>query len=216
MRRPREIYSQKQVYNRLKKQKLGCVLMAAGNASRFGENKLLADFMGKPLVEHALSAIPKGAFKRVVVVSQYPSVLELGETYGFDSILNPDPAAGISRTITLGLDAIGEVDAAMFMVADQPCLRQETVLGELEFYQQARPGHIVAMGYGKRRGNPAIFPKSFFGELRALSAENGGSHVICAHEDALLLYQVDQDVELRDIDCKQELEQLKAEVSKPF
>lgn len=190
--------------------------MAAGNASRFGENKLFADFMGKPLIEHALSAIPKSAFKRVVVVSQHPSILELAKKYGFDGVMNDDPAAGISRTIGLGLDALGEVDAAMFMVADQPCLRQETVQGEIEFYQAARPGHIVAMGYGKRRGNPAIFPQTFFGELRSLSAENGGSHVICAHEDTLLLYQVDQDLELRDIDNKQELELLKSEASKPF
>lgn len=199
----------------MKKQKLGCVLMAAGNASRFGENKLLADFMGKPIIEHALLAIPKGAFKKVAVVSQYPSVLALAEDHGFEAVLNDDPAAGISRTISLGLDALGEVDAAMFMVGDQPCLRQETVQSQIAFYQ-ARPHHIVAMGYGKRRGNPAIFPKSFFGELRALSAEDGGSHVMCAHEDALLLYQVEQDVELRDVDNRQELEQLKSEVSKPF
>ena len=39
---------------------------------------------------------------------------------------------------------------------------------------------------------------------------------MCAHEDALLLYQVDQDLELRDVDNKQELEALKAEVAKPF
>lgn len=199
----------------MKKQKMGCILMAAGNASRFGENKLLADFMGKPLIEHALSAIPKNAFKRIVVVSQYPSVLVLAEEYGFEPVLNDDPDAGISRTITLGLHALGEVDAALFMVGDQPCLRPETVGSLVEFYQ-ARPEHIVAMGYGKRRGNPAIFPRSFFDELLALSAENGGSHVMCAHEDALLLYQVGQDLELRDIDNKQELEQLKAEVAKPF
>lgn len=199
----------------MKKQKLGCVLMAAGNASRFGENKLLADFMGKPLIEHALAAIPKSAFKRVAVVSQYHSVLELAAEYGFDAVLNDDPSAGISRTISLGLDALGEVDAAMFMVGDQPCLRQETIESQIDFYQ-GRPGYIVAMGYGKRRGNPAIFPKTFFGELKALSAENGGSHVICAHEDALLLYQVEQDLELRDIDNKQELDLLKSEIAKPF
>ena len=60
-----------------KKLKLGCVLMAAGNATRFGENKLLAEFMGRPLIEYALRAIPKDAFKRVAVVSQYVPVLDL-------------------------------------------------------------------------------------------------------------------------------------------
>lgn len=36
--------------------------MAAGNAARFGENKLAAMVNGKPLIEHALDAIRGRAF----------------------------------------------------------------------------------------------------------------------------------------------------------
>ena len=39
--------------------------MAAGNAARFGENKLAAMVNGKPLIEHALDAIPRESFSRV-------------------------------------------------------------------------------------------------------------------------------------------------------
>ena len=39
--------------------------MAAGNAARFGENKLAAMVNGKPLIEHALEAIPRESFSRV-------------------------------------------------------------------------------------------------------------------------------------------------------
>ena len=174
-----------------KKLKLGCVLMAAGNATRFGENKLLAEFMGRPLIEYALRAIPK------------------------DAVENQDPAAGVSHTIRLGLDALQEMDAAMFMVADQPCLRPETVQAQIDFFR-TKPNCIVAMGYGKRRGNPVIFPSYFFPQLRALSGDRGGSHVMSANPDALLLYQVEEDLQLRDVDRKQELEQLKSELSRPF
>ena len=83
--------------------------MAAGNATRFGENKLLAEFMGRPLIEYALRAIPKDAFKRVAVVSQYGPVLDLAGKYGFISVENQDPAAGVSHTIRLGLDALQEI-----------------------------------------------------------------------------------------------------------
>lgn len=38
--------------------------MAAGNAARFGENKLAAMVNGKPLIEHALEAIRGRAFPR--------------------------------------------------------------------------------------------------------------------------------------------------------
>ena len=37
---------------------IGCLLMAAGNASRFGENKLTARFDGQSLFSRALEAIP--------------------------------------------------------------------------------------------------------------------------------------------------------------
>ena len=64
-----------------KKLKLGCVLMAAGNATRFGENKLLAEFMGRPLIEHALRAIPKDAFKKAAVITLLALFLVITSTY---------------------------------------------------------------------------------------------------------------------------------------
>lgn len=48
--------------------------MAAGNAARFGENKLAAMVNGKPLIEHALEAIPRESFSRVLVVTQHKNV----------------------------------------------------------------------------------------------------------------------------------------------
>ena len=65
----------------------GCLLMAAGNASRFGENKLAARFDGQSLFSLALAAIPAEMFARVTVVSQYPALLEEASLAGFDTIL---------------------------------------------------------------------------------------------------------------------------------
>ena len=39
--------------------RVGCVVMAAGNAERFGENKLAAVVDGKTMVERALDAVPE-------------------------------------------------------------------------------------------------------------------------------------------------------------
>ena len=60
----------------MEKLRIGCVVMAAGNASRFGENKLSARVDGKPLLIHALEAVPTDRFCRVVVVTQYPEAAE--------------------------------------------------------------------------------------------------------------------------------------------
>ena len=96
---------------------IGCLLMAAGNASRFGENKLTARFDGQSLFSRALEAIPAGVFVRVTVVSQYPSLLEEASQAGFDAILNDRPEDGISRTIRLGTRAMADCAGILYMVA---------------------------------------------------------------------------------------------------
>ena len=54
--------------------RIGCLIMAAGNASRFGSNKLAAKVDGKMLIEHALETVPREEFARVTVVTQYDEV----------------------------------------------------------------------------------------------------------------------------------------------
>ena len=84
---------------------IGCVVMAAGNAARFGENKLAAIYEGKPLIRHALEAVPKGL--NTVVVTQYDEVESMAAEFGFASIHNAHPDFGISHTIKLGTQACG-------------------------------------------------------------------------------------------------------------
>ena len=188
--------------------KLGCILMAAGSGSRFGVNKLEAMFGGKTLAERALDVIPKEDFYAVAVVTQYPRLMELAQGYGFLTVENRSPEAGISHTIRLGMDVLFDADALMFLVADQPKLKKESVKAEIAFFME-HPQNLVAMGYGTRRGNPVIFPKSYFGELRRLNEDSGGSEVIRRHEDALLLFELGDELELYDVDSVAELTRLK-------
>ncbi len=185
----------------------GCLLMAAGKASRFGENKLTARFDGQSLFSLALAAIPKELFARVTVVSQYPALLEEAARTGFDTILNDRPQDGISRTIRLGTQAMADCAGILYMVADQPLLRAGTVRRMVDVWR-AHPECIAAAAHNGNRGNPCLFPARFFPELCALEADRGGSSVIRRHEDALLLVEAGER-ELFDCDTKQALEILK-------
>lgn len=185
----------------------GCLLMAAGNASRFGENKLTARFDGQSLFSLALAAIPKELFARVTVVSQYLALLEEAARTGFDTILNDRPQDGISRTIRLGTQAMADCAGILYMVADQPLLRAGTVRRMVDVWR-AHPECIAAAAHNGNRGNPCLFPARFFPELCALEADRGGSSVIRRHEDALLLVEAGER-ELFDCDTKQALEILK-------
>ena len=93
--------------------------MAAGNAARFGENKLSAMVNGKPLIEHALEAIPRESFSRVLVVTQHKNVEAAAKKFGFETLRNEHPERGQSETIRLGTVALSDCDALCFMVADR-------------------------------------------------------------------------------------------------
>ncbi len=192
--------------------RLGCVVLAAGNAARFGENKLAAEWNGVPLIRRALEAVPSELFSAVAVVTQYPEVEQLAEEYHFTAVHNPHPDWGISESIRLGLSALGDCGAALFMVSDQPLLRRETVAALTRFYL-AHPDRIAALGSGGVRGNPCIFPARFFPELRSLREDHGGNTVIRRHEDALLLWEVGP-APLTDVDTPEALRSLEEAVRK--
>ena len=88
--------------------KLGCVVMAAGNARRFGDNKLAAQLGGRSLIRRTLEAVPADLFDAVAVVTQYPEVMDLAEDFRFSAVCNRHPDYGISHTIALGLTALGD------------------------------------------------------------------------------------------------------------
>lgn len=187
--------------------KIGCLLMAAGNAARFHSNKLLAELNGKPVIRYALEAIPRSAFHRILVVTQYPEVEALARDFGFAHLRNSRPEAGISHTIRLGTEALGDCDAILYMVADQPLLDSAAIERILTVWQ-ARPDSIVGAAHNGRRGSPNLFPREFFPELCALEGDRGGNAVIARHPDRLRLVEVAPQA-LLDVDTPEALEALR-------
>ena len=191
---------------------VGCVVMAAGNAERFGENKLAAVLDGKTLLERALDAVPADGLQAVAVVVQDAAAEDIVRRYGFLPLRNERPELGQSRTIRLGAEALRDgCRAILFMVADQPLLRRESAAKLVAVWRE-RPDRIVAAAHDGVRGNPCVFPAEFFPELCALEGDTGGSAVICRHADRLLLTELDPR-ELADVDTKAALEQLKTGLS---
>lgn len=187
--------------------RLGCVIMAAGESRRFGENKLLRCFDGVPLYARALSAVPKDVFAQVCVVTAYAPVLEQAEALGFQTVLNDRPDLGISRTICMGLEKLKDCDGVAFMTADQPLLTART-LENLAASFASEPACIWAAAHHGRRGNPCLFPRDLFAELFSLNGDVGGSRVIKAHPDRLRFLEIPE-MELADCDTAEALWELK-------
>ncbi len=185
--------------------KIGCVVLAAGNARRFGSNKLNAQVEGVSLIRRALDAVRGGL--ATVVGSQDPDSLALAGEYGFDALLNDRPEQGLSRSVWLGLAHLTDCDGVLFLVSDQPRLKRDSVEALAALWAQ-NPETIAAMAHNGVRGNPCLFPARLFPELLALTGDRGGSAVIRHHEDDLILLETDAP-ELADVDTPAALEQVR-------
>ena len=188
--------------------RIGCVILAAGDSTRFKGNKLLAEIGGKTVIERAFDAVPVDELCSLAVVTQYDCIRELAERRGFRCIMNSRPEDGLSLSVRLGTRELeDECDGIVYMVADQPMLGRGSVEGMIELFRE-RPESIVAMSSGGKRGNPCLFPRKYYAELRALEGDSGGRSVIEKHEDDLILFEAPR-YELADVDTPQDMADIK-------
>lgn len=186
----------------------GCVLMASGLGRRFGGNKLLAAFRGRPLLQYALAATAD-IFARRVVVTRHPAVAALCREQGIETVLHSEPRR--ADTIRLGLAALQAqgpgLSGCLFCPCDQPLLRRETVAA-LALAAARDNTAIWRPAADGVPGAPVLFPAWAFPELAALPEGAGGGAVIRRHRDRLRLLAIPDGAELADVDTPADLDRL--------
>ena len=185
--------------------KIGCVIMASGLGKRFGGNKLMADFGGKPMILRALQASEALKTHRVVV-TRHQDVADLCQDLGVAVVLHDLPHR--SDTVRLGLEALGDVDACMFLPADQPLLQPETV-ELLVSHWEADQQSILRPSCEETPGSPVIFPAWTFPQLRSLPEGTGGGWVMKRDPERVKTVPISDPYELMDADTPETLAMLK-------
>ena len=194
--------------------------MASGQSRRFQspgtpwQNKLLADFLGGPLLGRILDLTDTAPLAARTVVTRSAEVAAYCRARGVDVLLHGQPER--SDTIRLGLaraEALAAVPLAgcMFCPSDQPLLGPESLLALLHsFSGQPERIHRLYWPPGNSPGNPVIFPRRLFPALGALPAGAGGSFLIEKYPEQVTLVPVREDAELLDVDTREDLARLAA------
>lgn len=214
------------------------ILLAAGLSKRFGggENKLLYQVEGVPMYRRALLCaleIKKRWETDIILVASHPEIIrQTAGLEGVRTVVNRDPAAGISRSIALGIRAAWELyggerpdDWLLFSVCDQPWLTAKEVsrliekavseAGKGERGENAEKGSrraeralaekgILALSCGGEAKNPVMFRAGYSKELLALYGDRGGKAVLKRHRDDVLLIEAESERALEDLDVRPE------------
>ena len=160
------------------------ILLAAGQSTRFGRQKLLEPWGDEPLVRSAARCLLDAGLQPVVaVVSLDDRLRDALAGLPLTIVENAHPEEGISSSIAIGLRALPETaQAALIAVGDQPYMTAEAIEQLVDAFE---PGRIIVPRFGDHRGNPPVFDRRFFPELLALTGDQGGQRVITSHADSV-------------------------------
>lgn len=164
-------------------QKIGAVILAAGESSRFAQPKQLLSFRGKTLVRTVIDAAREAGCSPVAVVIGSNSEKVQQELPHADvvNVQNKNWQRGIGSSIRIGVQALinqmPDVEAILLLVCDQPAVNGQFI-ERLIATREATKKKIVAASYANTVGVPAIFDRSLFKELLALGDESGAKSII--------------------------------------
>lgn len=180
--------------------------MASGLGTRFGGNKLMADFGGKPMIQWILDATTN-LFARRVVVTRNEGVRELCQRLNIDCVFHDLPHR--SDTVRLGLEQMPDsLDGCMFCLADQPYLTYST-LYRLAEAATCNPDNIWRLICEDTLGSPVWFPMSLVDELSHLPEGKGGNVVAKRHDSIVRTVSISNPLELQDIDTRELCDELR-------
>lgn len=166
---------------------VGVILLAAGGSSRLGTPKqLLRDASGETLLARATRAALASACHPVVVVlgAGADAIRPALEGLPVTVAVNPDWESGMAASLQTGLAVLGDADAALVMLCDQPGVTPALLTSLVDTYH--RTGHaLVACEYGGILAVPALFDHSLFPDLQALRGEQGARRVIQSYAGPL-------------------------------
>jgi molybdenum cofactor cytidylyltransferase len=192
--------------------RLAALILAAGQSSRMGENKLLIDFDGIPLLSRVVNAALESRVDPVVVVTGNDSDrierLLSGRKVLF--VHNSNYEQGLSSSLQKGLEALPEdIDGAMILLGDMPLISTKHIDAIIGQFDRMFPRILVPEWEG-RCGNPVVWPRRFFPEMRKLTGDQGARNLLREFSSCVEKIRFDDEAVLVDVDTPDDLSQLRS------
>ncbi len=175
--------------------RIAAALLAAGKGSRFGGNKLEAMLGDTMLGLHAARALASVDPEWLIAVCNpaHVSFTTSLQEMRFEIVVNDSPAAGLSRSLLLAVQAAqtAGADGLLVALADMPLVTPTHLAALIDAFEKQGREQCVATASGTQRMPPAIFPRSMFAELTRMTGDAGArsllkdAHVVAADPGTL-------------------------------
>ncbi|MBK8784029.1 MAG: putative selenium-dependent hydroxylase accessory protein YqeC [Anaerolineales bacterium] len=178
------------------------IILAAGQATRYGSAKQLLDWKGKPFVRHIAETALHSGLWPVAVITGFRSadVESCLKDLPVEIVHNPEYQEGQSTSIKAGVASLPQkVGGAVFLLADQPQIPGEVIRALTEAHTKELQPIVAPLVLEERRANPVLFDRAAFPDLLQLTGDVGGRALFSKYKveyipwhDDILLFDVDK------------------------
>ena len=171
---------------------ISAILLAAGRSKRMnGENKLIKEIQGIPLIKLSVKNILASSIDELIVVLGYQKeivekLIDKNEKIKF--VFNKDFESGMASSIKTGLNNLSEKTEAFFIcLGDMPMINQD-VYNQL--IRSRNNKEIIVPTHKGQQGNPVLFDKSMKEKIMNISGDVGAKKMLELNKDKILNLEI--------------------------
>jgi len=187
------------------------IVLAAGAAKRMGQQKLLLDFQGKPVLSRVLEAVLASQLYEVICVVRELKQIRQKISLGDDKLrwlTNEKAHEGQSTSVIAGLKAISpDSEGVLILVGDQPLIKTELINSLIDLFNK-RTSLIAAPTFHGQTRNPVIFHRDLFPDLLKLTGDRGARGLIEKYKPKTAFLEWDDESPFLDVDTWEDYEKL--------
>ena len=178
------------------------VILAAGDSTRMGFPKQLAEIKDKPLLELVIEKVNSN-FELSTVVLGYENELiqEKINFYNSNILINENWEEGIVSSIRTALFFYQEqkqIENLIFFLGDQPEVKDDVIFKLLN--NESTNSKILIPQYRYKLGFPILIPRQFWSKLELLTQNDTDEFQISAYKDFNLIdYLISSEVKIEKI-----------------
>lgn len=194
------------------------MILAAGEARRFGAQKLLASLDGRPLLQHVVDAANASSLEEIVVVlGADADAVAAGIQPGRARLVrNDDYASGMASSLQTGLRALDSRNhAALVLLGDMPGVTANLIGDLVARGNKTRATAVISVWRG-RRSPPVVLHKSLWPAAFALRGDVGMREILGPRADVLELTVTEELGSLEDVDTPEDHGRLRVRDDAPI
>ena len=178
------------------------VILAAGDSTRMGFPKQLAEVKDKPLLELVIEKVNSYFESSTVVLGFENEIIEEKiNFYNSNILINENWEEGIVSSIRTALFFYQEqkqIENLVFFLGDQPEVREEVIIALQN--NEMDNSKILIPQYRYKLGFPVLVPRLFWSKLELLTQDDPGEFEISAYKDFDLIdYFVSSEVKIEKL-----------------